>query len=83
LVGDLSGTKIYIHPFDHAPPHVHVYRAEYEAMVNMRSLQIMEGAIPRKAYRPLMEWMDRNSNELLERWNLAQEGEPIEPITEG
>ena len=31
---------------DHAPPHFHALYSEYEALVNMRTLEVMQGSLP-------------------------------------
>ncbi len=82
LVANWSGIAIYINAFDHPPPHVHVYQAEDEAVMNIRTSEIIEGELTGKTFRRVRKWMDRNREELLRRWHLAQIGEKFEPIEE-
>lgn len=82
LVAKLGGVKIYIHPFDHSPPHVHVRRAESEMMVDLRTLEVMEGDLPQKVRADVRMWMRRHHDEIIDRWNLAQKGESFDPIEE-
>jgi len=82
LVAGCSGITMYINAFDHPPPHVHVYQAEDEAMLNIRTLEIIEGELSVKAYRKVKKWMEKNQDNLIWRWTLAQIGEEFEPIEE-
>lgn len=82
LVANCSGVTIYINSFDHPPPHVHVYEAENEAMINLRTLEIIEGHLSGKTYRKFKNLMERNQKKLFLRWALAQSGERFEPVEE-
>ena len=39
------GIKIYIYDFDHNPPHFHAISAEYEVLIEIKSLKILRGDI--------------------------------------
>lgn len=83
LVARLGGIKIYIHPFDHAPPHVHIRRPDRsEAMIDLRTLEVIGGGLPRKSYAEVKKWMRTHSHELSRRWELAQQGDNFDPIEE-
>jgi hypothetical protein len=82
LVGRLAGIRIYIHPFDHGPPHAHVRKAGIEIMIDLRTLDIMEGQMPPKAYAEVRTWMQQHYDEIIHRWDLAQNGEGFDPIEE-
>jgi len=64
------------------PPHVHVRRAESEMMVDLRTLEVMEGDLPKKVRADVRMWMRRHHDEIIDRWNLAQKGESFDPIEE-
>ncbi len=40
---------------DHAPPHFHALYAEYEALVDIRTLEIIEAGVPRRATALMLE----------------------------
>jgi len=83
LVGRLAAVKIYIHLFDHTPPHAHVRRPDKsEAMIDLGTLEMIGGHIPQKTYVDVREWMRRNHDQLIQRWNLAQQGDGFNPIEE-
>lgn len=67
---------------DHNPPHFHVVYGDFKAIININD-EIVEGFMPKRALKLVFEWMDLHKNELLENWNLAQNGElplKIEPL---
>jgi hypothetical protein len=68
---------------DHAPPHFHVQYAEYKATVDIRSLALSEGNLPRRALELALDWAELHQDELLEDWRLCEEKQqpnPIEPL---
>jgi hypothetical protein len=67
---------------DHNPPHFHIVYGEHKAIINIDD-EIVEGNMPKRALNLVFEWMDLHKNELLENWNLAQNGQlpkKIEPL---
>jgi len=40
-VFDADGLRVIIWPNDHRPPHVHVFSAEGEAMIDIESLEVV------------------------------------------
>jgi hypothetical protein len=68
---------------DHGPPHFHALYAEYEALIDLRSLSIIRGSLPRRAMALVLEWAEDHREELLENWNLCsrmQMPRQIEPL---
>jgi hypothetical protein len=57
---------------DHNPPHFHVRYAGSQALVRISDLKIIEGALPRRAERILLEWAEEHRDELLENWELCR-----------
>jgi Domain of unknown function (DUF4160) len=56
---------------DHAPPHFHALYAEHEALIDIRTLEILEGAMPRRALALVLEWAQEHRAELTEDWELC------------
>ena len=50
------GIVIRIFAPDHPPPHFHAIYAEYEAQIDIRSLEIVEGYLPSRSRRLVLEW---------------------------
>jgi hypothetical protein len=51
---------------DHAPPHFHALYAEHEALVNIQTLEAIEGSLPRRALALVLEWAAGHPTELME-----------------
>ena len=67
---------------DHNPPHFHVVYGDFKVIINIQD-EIVEGFMPKRALKLVFEWMDLHKLELLENWELAQNGElpkKIEPL---
>ena len=56
---------------DHAPPHFHALYAEDEVLIDIQTLQILKGELPRRALALVLEWASEHRVELMEDWNLC------------
>ena len=65
---------------EHNPPHFHVTYAEDEAIICISDLRTLEGKLPRRIKAAVLEWADEHREELLENWDLAQEGKATKKI---
>lgn len=68
---------------DHNPPHFHVFYGGEMAEIDIRTLEIIAGKIPKRAYNLVLEWATEHREELLENWELTRNMEPpfkIEPL---
>ncbi|AGX88091.1 hypothetical protein Cenrod_2019 [Candidatus Symbiobacter mobilis CR] len=68
---------------EHNPPHFHALYAEYEAQLNIQTLEVIEGKLPRRALAMVLEWAAEHRTELMEDWNLCQAKQlpnPIKPL---
>ncbi len=68
---------------DHAPPHFHALYAEYEALIDIRTLEVMRGKLPRRALTLVLEWASIHRDELMEDWKLCeslQQPKKIDPL---
>lgn len=57
---------------DHAPPHFHAMYGGYEVMINIQTLEVLGGKMPKRALALVLEWASQHRNELLEDWKLCQ-----------
>jgi hypothetical protein len=57
---------------EHAPPHFHALYAEHEALVDIRTLEVIEGRLPKRALSLTIEWAIEHREELMEDWSLCQ-----------
>lgn len=76
IISIFFGIVIRINFRDHNPPHLHADHGDREAVFNIRTGEVMEGSLPRKATRSVQLWIAMNREALLANWDLAYNGEP-------
>jgi hypothetical protein len=57
---------------DHAPSHFHALYGEFEVLVSIETLQVLEGKMPSRALTLVLEWASIHQNELKEDWKLCE-----------
>ena len=57
---------------EHAPPHFHALYGEYEALIDIRTLEVISGSLPRRALALTIEWAIEHRTELMEDWEICQ-----------
>jgi hypothetical protein len=65
---------------DHLPAHFHAEYGEFEALIEIETLDVYRGTLPRRALVLVLEWATMHRHELREDWQLAQSGERPQPI---
>lgn len=66
------GIIIFIFFDDHNPPHFHAKYGEFNAAVEISTLEIIEGYLPTRAINLVREWANLHINELNEDWELVK-----------
>lgn len=82
-ISSFYGILIQMFWNDHAPPHFHALYAEHEALIDIRTLEVMEGQLPRRALLLVLEWAQVHRAELMEDWDLCarnQSPRKIQPL---
>ena len=69
-----------MYPREHNPPHFHAFYAEHEAVVDISTIRISEGALPSRAAALVLEWAALHQQELSRAWEQRVAGRRIEPI---
>lgn len=64
--------KMFFLGSEHQPPHVHVTYGEYNALIDIRNVAIIEGDLPQRAEKMALEWAAEYQTELLEMWKSQQ-----------
>ena len=54
---------------DHIPPHFHAIYGEYNALFDIKSLELIEGDLPNRAKKLVLEWAKLYQLELINMWN--------------
>ncbi|MBD1915032.1 DUF4160 domain-containing protein [Leptolyngbya sp. FACHB-60] len=67
---------------DHPPPHFHAIYGEYNALVSIESLEIIESDLPNRAQEMVIDWAEMYQQDLPKRWN-DQEFWKLPPLKKG
>lgn len=78
-VARFYGIVIKVFFGDHPPPHFHAIYGEYNALVDIASLQIIEGDLPSRAQKLVLEWALLYQQDLLQMWD-TQEFRKLPPL---
>lgn len=65
---------------DHDPPHFHAFYGEDEVLVEIDTLAVVRGELPRRALALVIEWAVLHPDELRRDWELARSGRTPAPI---
>jgi len=77
------GITIRMYFSDHEPAHFHAVYGEHEALIEINTLLVLRGSLPRRALALVLEWAALHRDELQSDWLRACTGEvltPIEPL---
>ena len=72
-VSQFFGIVIQMFWREHAPPHFHALYGEFEALIDIRTLEILRGSLPRRALALVLEWPALNRDALVEDWDPCQQ----------
>jgi hypothetical protein len=78
-VARFYGIVIKVFFGDHPPPHFHAIYGEYNALISIESLEIIEGDLPSRAQKLVWEWASLYQQDLLQMWN-TQEFRKLPPL---
>ena len=65
---------------DHAPPHFHALYGEYEVVIDISTLKVLEGKMPRRALTLVLEWAFQHRDDLVMNWNLCEKKKTLKKI---
>lgn len=79
-ISSFYGIVITMYYDEHGRAHFHVNYGEHNASIAIETLEILGGAIPRRALALVREWAVLHRAELRENWNLARGEQPLKRI---
>lgn len=79
-VSQFHGVSVYMYFYDHAPPHFHAMYGDDEAVITIVPPSILFGNLPRNFLKRVLSWTGLHQAEQLVDWQLAQRGQPLNPI---
>ena len=65
---------------DHFPPHFHVFYARDSAVFAIEPAGLLKGSLPPRALGLVAEWASLHTAELLDDWERARLGKPLQRI---
>lgn len=65
---------------DHVPPHFHARYGESEAVIEILTLQVIHGAMPRHQLALIRKWVLMNREKLMEDWQRCVARAPLQKI---
>ena len=71
--------RMYLIDREHPPRHIHIKYGEYEAVMELEKLEILDGSVPNKCQQLVKEWAKEHRLELIEMWD-TQKFHSIEPL---
>ena len=71
--------KMYFLASEHNPPHIHAIYNRDIAVIDIQTLEVIEGKIPKRALKLVKEWILIHKNEIKEIWR-TQQFKRIEPL---
>jgi hypothetical protein len=74
------GIIIALYYNEHNPPHFHAKYGEFQAEIDIRTLQILNGELPKRAKTLVLEWADEHREDLMQDWELACQQASLKPI---
>jgi Domain of unknown function (DUF4160) len=79
-ISTFFGVSIRMYYDDHAPPHFHAYYAEHAAVIEIESMRVRDGRLPKRALSLVLEWAAEHRDELMRNWRLAETHEALNQI---
>jgi hypothetical protein len=76
----VEGVKIQIYAQEHPPPHFHAVFAERRVQVEIGSLRVMNGGLPRRKLALVLSWAGSRQEALLGAWEKIASGSRPEKI---
>ncbi|HBT77097.1 MAG TPA: hypothetical protein DEB39_09260 [Planctomycetaceae bacterium] len=64
--------KMFFLQREHQPPHFHAIYGEYNGLVDLASLEVIEGDLPNRAERLVKEWAEIHRSELQKMWDTQE-----------
>ena len=66
----IDGFEVMIYPNDHNPPHVHVFRAEGEVIINIDDSAVRDAwEVKGKDIRRAQQIVEQNRDFLMQKWD--------------
>ena len=65
---------------DHNPPHFHAEYNGYKVLIDINDIYVIKGYLPAKQLKLILAWCVIHQDELMQNWELAKDGMPLNHI---
>jgi hypothetical protein len=79
-ISHFLGIIIRMHFNDQAPPHFHAEYGGEDAVIEIGTLAVRRGRLPRRVFALVVEWAILHCEALSADWERARQGLPLEKI---
>lgn len=79
VISRFLGIVVFMYFNEHNPPHVHVKYNEFMAVVDLRTMNLLDGRLPARVRGLVEEWIEMHQQELLEMWE-SKRFHAVEPL---
>ena len=79
-ISSFYGILIRMYYDEHGPPHFHVEYQDYSASIDIHSLEVRVGRLPRRALNLVLDWAELHQDELRTNWTRIEKGEQLAAI---
>ena len=73
------GIVILMNFSDYSPAHFYAWYGDYKAIISIKD-GVIKGEMPARALKMIFEWLELHREELLNHWEKAQNGMPLDKI---
>lgn len=71
--------KMFFKPKEHEPSHIHALYGEHLGEFNIRTMEMIQGDLPKKAQELVREWLALHQDKLQTMWD-TQQIEKLPPL---
>jgi hypothetical protein len=79
-ISQFLGIMIFMYFRDHSPPHFHAKYGDFEGIISLNPIRLIEGKLPPRILGLVIEWATLYSVELISAWNAAESGDAIPKV---
>ena len=72
VISRFYGIVIKMYPNDHTPPHFHAIYGEYVGVIDIETLDMLEGDLSHRTLKLVIEWAEKYQTQLMNMWNTKE-----------
>lgn len=58
-----------MYPNNHTPPQFHAIYGKYVGVIDIKTLEMLEGDLSNRAYKLVREWAEKHQDDLMQMWD--------------